>query len=58
MVVVDGKTLYAGPEQSKTGHVDIEVKLPKGAKTLELVVDSLGFKNNDHAFWLDPRLEK
>ncbi|MFP6896449.1 MAG: NPCBM/NEW2 domain-containing protein [Roseibacillus sp.] len=58
VVIVDGKTCFAGPEQNKRSHVDIAVELPKGAKTLQLVVDDLGFKNNDHAFWLNPRLEK
>lgn len=58
VVLVDGKRHFEGPEQNKRSHVDIEVDLPKGAKTLQLIVDDLGFKNNDHAFWLDPRLEK
>lgn len=58
VVIVDGKTRFEGPEQTKRSHVDIAVELPEGAKTLQLVVDDLGFKNNDHAFWLNPRLEK
>jgi hypothetical protein len=54
-IMGDGKELYKSPTM-KAGHLEwVEVPLT-GVNTLELLVDSLGNKNYDHADWIFPVL--
>ncbi len=58
IVRIDGKKVY----QSRTVNitdpwVDIDVRIPVGAKVLELAVDDLGDKGGDRSYWVRPRIE-
>jgi hypothetical protein len=54
-VWADTKKIYSS---NAAGIVPIDVKLPKGTKTLELRMDSLGDLTGDHAMWCYPRLTR
>ena len=62
-VVVNKKTLYESPMLStvEDGVIKVEIDLPDGRKTLDLVVDDCGDRNSDHSYWAQPtvmRLKK
>ncbi|MEQ8790898.1 MAG: NPCBM/NEW2 domain-containing protein [Pirellulaceae bacterium] len=54
-VWADARQLYVSPQ---AGIVPINVKLPPGARTIELKIDKLGNYDWDHAMWCYPRLHK
>ena len=59
-ILVDGKQVFTtGPTQSsdKSLRKPIDICV-KGAKTLSLIVDSLGNRGGDHASWANARLTK
>jgi hypothetical protein len=58
LVKADDKVLYTSPEMKGKTHQDILVDIPEDAKVLQLIVDPLGDISCDHAFWVDPILEK
>ena len=58
IVRIDGKTLHRSREVTKTAScVDIAVRIPAGARKLELAVDDLGDREANHAYWVRPRIE-
>jgi len=59
-VFVDGKLLLETRplSESKTGEVEISVRLPAGAKEITLTVDILGNRDYDWAVWANARVLK
>ena len=58
IVRIDGKTVYQSREVTKTASwVDIAVRIPAGARKLELAVGDLGDREGKHAYWVRPRIE-
>jgi hypothetical protein len=54
-VWADTKKIHSS---NAAGIAPIDVKLPKGTKTIELRMDSLGDLTGDHAMWCYPRLTR
>jgi hypothetical protein len=52
-VWADAKPLYESPQ---VGIIPVNVKLPRGVKTIELKVNNLGITKEDWSFWCYPRL--
>jgi dienelactone hydrolase len=59
-ILVDGKEVFTtGPTQSSHKILRQPVDIPlNGAKSLTLIVDSLGNRGGDHASWANARLTK
>ena len=59
-ILVDGKKVFTtGPTQSSDKILRQSVDIPlNGAKSLTLIVDSLGNRGGDHASWANARLTK
>ncbi|MDB5389164.1 MAG: hypothetical protein JWM11_4810 [Planctomycetaceae bacterium] len=54
-VWADAKKIYESPQ---AGLIPIDVKLPKGTKTIELKVNDMGDGRDDLSMWCYPRLHK
>jgi hypothetical protein len=54
-VLIDGAVKF---RSGKAGIKPIYVRIPPGAKEIELVVDPLGDNHDDHACWCYPRLHR
>jgi|GEM_PF-4568614 len=59
-VKVDGVSKFKSKrlDQLRGGSVSIRVKLPKGARNIELIVDNCGDPDNDWSVWAFPRFVK
>ena len=59
-ILVDGKQVFtSGPTQSSDKILRNPIDIPLlGAKSLTLIVDSLGNRGGDHASWANARLTK
>ena len=59
VVKVDGKTINEyNLKSSKTGHVNIDVDIPKRSEFIELVVDPNGDSNGDSSYWAYPEFQR
>lgn len=56
IVKIDNAIVFESNKLSdyKNNQVEINIKIPKESKVIELIIDDMGSKNNDHSLWAYP----
>jgi hypothetical protein len=56
IVKIDNAIVFESNKLSdyKNNQVEIKIKIPKESKVIELIIDDMGSKDNDHSLWAYP----